>query len=79
MVGEFNFSTYGARGAAQHWGEECASTMGEIGFRGGTASPCTSSHHTGRLTCYMHGSDFVTGGLDHDLKWMWAEVCTHLG
>ncbi len=28
MVGEPNFSMYGTRGAAQNWGEDCASTKG---------------------------------------------------
>jgi hypothetical protein len=76
-IGELNFSMYGARHAAQNWGEECAATMGKIGFEKGTASPCTFSHPERKLKCYMHGGGFVTMGLDHNLKWMKTELERH--
>ena len=41
MRGELNYGMYGARDAAQNWGEECAATMGKTGFHRLTASPCT--------------------------------------
>ena len=62
MVGEFNYSMYGTRDAAQNWGEECASTMKNIGFEQGAASPCTFSHASKGLRCYIHGGGFVTIG-----------------
>ena len=74
MVGEFNSSMCGARHAAHNWGGECASTIGKLGFRRGAASPCTFNHPTRTLKCYMHGRDFATVGLDHDLKCMKGEM-----
>lgn len=74
MIGELNYSMYGTRDAAQNWGEECAATMEKAGFTRGKASPCTFNHHYRRLKCYVHGDDFVTVGLDKDLKWMRAEL-----
>ena len=77
LVGELNYSMYGTRDAAQNWGEECAATMEQIGFERGVASPCTFSHPERKLKCYIHGDDFVTMGLDHNLKWMKKELERH--
>ena len=74
LVGELNYSMYGTRDAAQNWGEECASTMKSIGSEQGTASPCTFSHASRGLRCYIHGDDFVTIGKEHELKWMKQEL-----
>ena len=65
---------YGTRDAARNSGEECASTMDQIGFHRGTASWCTSSFPARRLECYIHSDDFVTVGLGKGLKWMRAET-----
>ena len=51
-------------------GEECAGTMIEAGSVRGTASPCVFVHKERSLRTYIHGDDYVTVGLDADLKWM---------
>ena len=65
---------YGTRDAAQNWGEACASTMIKMGFTQGKASPCTFSHASRGLRCYIHGGDFVTVGTDQNLQWMKREL-----
>ena len=77
LVGELNYSMYGTRDAAQNWGEECAATMEQMGFERGKASPCTFSHTQRKLECYIHGDDFVTTGMEQNLKWMKAELEKH--
>ena len=74
MVGELDFSMYGTRDVAQTWGGECASQMEKTGFHRGTASPCTSSHPTRRLNCYINGDGFVTVGHGEDIKWAKADT-----
>ena len=70
LIGELNYSMYGTRDAALNWGEECASTMTELGYERGKASPCTFYHPARQLRTYIHGDDFVTIGKEEDLAWL---------
>ena len=69
LVGELNFCTYGARDAAQNWGEEYTDKLLKLGLAQGKASPCTFYHAARGLRTYVHGDDFATVGKDRDLKW----------
>ena len=60
---------YGARDAAQNWGEEYTDKLLKLGFVQGKASPCTFYHAARGLRTYVHGDDFVTVGQGRDLKW----------
>lgn len=73
-IGEINPSMYGTRDAAQNWGEKCAPTVTNMGLAQSKASPCTFNHHQRRLKCHIHGDDFVTVGVDANLKWMKREL-----
>ena len=74
MCGKLRYSMYGTRDAAQNWYKEYSAQLKEMGFTQGKASPCIC-HHTKRSICtYVHGDDYLSIGLPHQLKWMKSEL-----
>ena len=68
---------YGTRGAADGWQEEYSTTLVELGFIQGLASPCVFRHRTKSLDCTVHGDDFTTVGAKEDLDWFEGEMAKH--
>ncbi len=53
---------YGTRGAADGWQEEYSTTMVNLGFVQGDASPNVFRHASRRITTSVHGDDYTSSG-----------------
>ena len=60
---------YGTQAAADGWQQEYSSTLVEMGFVQGVASPCVFSHAQRGLVSSVHGDDFTTAGSKPQLDW----------
>ena len=65
---------YGTQAAADGWQQEYSSSMVEMGFEQGVASPCVFWHRQRSLVCSVHGDDFTTAGAKPDLDWFEAAL-----
>ena len=74
MCGKLRYSMYGTRDAAQNWYKEYSGQLVEIGFTQGKAFPCTFHHVQRGIRTYVHGDDYVSTGLPHQLNWMKGEL-----
>ena len=61
---------YGTRDAAQNLYKEYSGKLIEMGFTQGRASPCVFHHIQRGIRTYVHGDDYVSSGLPHQLEWM---------
>ena len=69
MCGRLLRHMYGTRAAAEGWQSEYSSTMIELGFVQGSASPCVFFHPKRQLRSSVYGDDFTTAGAKADLDW----------
>ena len=60
---------YGTRAAASSWAKEYGSKLKEWGFKRGKSTPCVFEHEERDLKIMVHGDDFVTLGLEEQIKW----------
>ena len=60
---------YGTRAAASSWAKEYTRRLKEWGFRRGRSTPCVFEHEERDLKVMVHGDDFVTLGLEEQIKW----------
>ena len=67
--GKLNKCLYGTRDAAQNWMDAYTRAMEEMGFKKGTASPCTFWHARREVRTVVHGDDFATLGFGEQLDW----------
>ena len=66
LCGKLLRHMYGTQRAAEGWQQEYSSTLIEMGFTQGTASPCLFLHKQRRLIVSVHGDDFTTAGQGHN-------------
>ena len=74
LCGRLRYSIYGTRDAAQNWYKECFGRFVEMGFTQGIASPCVLYSKQMNIRTYVHGDDYVSTGLEHQLEWMKATL-----
>ena len=65
---------YGTQAAADGWQQEYSSTLVEMGFTQGVASPCVFSCPARGLISSVHGDDFTTAGSKPQLDWFEREL-----
>ena len=65
---------YGTRDAAQNSYKEYSQQLIKIGFIQGKASPCIFYHPTRHIRTYVHGVDYMSAGMQENLKWMKYEL-----
>ena len=74
MCGKLRHSMYGTRDAAQNWHEVYSGELIKMGFTQGKTSPCVFHHVQKGIRTYVHGDDYVSTGLPHELQWMKTEL-----
>lgn len=74
LCGRLKFSMYGTRGAALNWFEKYSQRLINIGFKQGLATPCVFYHQERAIRAYVHGDDYVSTGMSHQLKWLKQEL-----
>ena len=67
---------YGTRGAAEGWQDEYSTTLIDMGFVQGAASPCVFSHPKRGIVVSVHGDDFTAAGAKSDLDWFESSMRT---
>ena len=72
--GQLQRHMYGTRHAAQGWQHEYSTTLLEMGFLQGLASPCMFHHPSRSLASSVYGDDFITTGSKRELDWFEAEL-----
>ena len=70
LCGKLRYSMYGTRDAAQIWHKEYSGQLIAIGFNQRVASPCVFYHKQRGIRTYVHGDDYVSNGMPHQLDWM---------
>ena len=73
-VGRLHLSMYGTREAAQNWQEEVSDHLMTIGFKKGKANPCMYFHEKRDIASLVHGDDYVSTGVEENLRWLEAEL-----
>ena len=74
VVGKMRLCLYGTRDAALNWQNVVSEHLICIGFVRSTAFPCVFWHPTRDITCLVHGDDYASTGLKHDLRWFNEEL-----
>ena len=74
VCGQLQRHMYGTRHAAQGWQHEYSSTLIEMGFVQGLASPCMFHHPSRGMASSVYGDDFTTTGSKKELDWFEAEL-----
>ena len=74
MCGKLHFSMYGTRDAAQHWYKECSRQLIQVGPTQRTAPPCIFFHKQKGIRTHVHGDDYVSTGMPHQLDWMTTQL-----
>ena len=69
-VGELCLSLYGTRDAAQNWAKEFTTTLEDLGFITGKASPCNFYQPEKSISMTVHGDDFTATGPETALEWL---------
>ena len=69
MCGLLRRHMYGTRRAAEGWQDEYSSTLVDIGFTQGVASPCVFSHTQRGIVVSVHGDDFTAASPKEELDW----------
>ena len=72
--GRFNYSTYGTRGAAQNWANECANMLFTISFIYGTGSPCVFYCKGRGIRTAVHGDDCVSIAMPKPFEWLKGQM-----
>ena len=65
---------YGTRRAAEGWQDEYSSSLVEMGFDQGIASPCVFHHRSRGIIVSVHGDDFTSSGPKCELDWFEAQM-----
>ena len=66
--GKLVYSLYGTRDAAQNWENEYTSCLEGMGFRRGTASPCTFFSEEMEARIVVHGDDFTVLATEETIR-----------
>ena len=74
VIGKLKLCLYGTRDAAKGWQEELSQQLEQIGFVRGVGHPSVFSHPDRQICTIVHGDDYVSSGLDSDLRWLESEL-----
>ena len=65
---------YGTQRAADGWQNEYSSSLLDMGFSQGSASPCVFHHRARGIIISVHGDDFIAAGPKVELDWFENEM-----